>query len=103
MSVKIFIKRHIKEDKMKEALSKLNQFRLDAMGQSGYISGETLVNHYDPRSVTVVSTWKTVENWIDWQESDVRSRNEAQLEELLEQSTKYEIYDVGVLSKKQKI
>ncbi len=99
MAVKIFIKRHIKKDVMEEALSLLNRFRLAAMEQPGYISGETLVNHYDPRSVTVVSTWKTVEDWIRWQESDVRARNEAQLEELLEQSTRYEVYDVGVSPK----
>ena len=100
MTIKIFIKRHIQEDKMEGALSLLKQFRIAAMGQPGYISGETLVNHYDPRSVTVVSTWQTVEDWISWQESDVRARNEAQLDEMLEQPTKYEIYDVGVLPKK---
>ena len=102
MSVKIFIKRHIKEDKMDAALSLLNQFRLAAMEQPGYISGETLVNHYDARSVTVVSTWNSVEDWIRWQESDERAGNEAQLEELLEQATKYEVYDVGVLPDKTK-
>ena len=100
MSVKIFIKRHIKENRMGDALKMLNQFRSDAMRQPGYISGETLVNHYDPRSVTVISTWNTVEDWIAWQESDERARNEDGLEEMLEQPTKYEVYDVGVLSKK---
>lgn len=103
MTVKIFIKRHIQEDKMEGALSLLNQSRVAAMGQPGYISGETLVNHYDPRSVTVVSTWQTVEDWISWQESDERASNEAQLEEMLEQATKYEIYDVGVLPKKEHV
>ena len=102
MSVKIFIKRHIKEENMDAALSLLNQFRLAAMEQSGYISGETLVNHYDRRSVTVVSTWNSVEDWIRWQESDKRAHNEARLEEMLEQATKYEIYDVGLLSERSK-
>jgi len=100
MTVKIFIKRHIQETKIEAAFSLLNQFRMAAIGQSGYISGETLVNHYDPRSVTVVSTWQTVEDWIAWQESDERARNETQLEKMLEQPTKYEIYDIGMLSKK---
>ena len=100
MTVKIFIKRNIQEDDMEVALSLLSQFRINAMGQPGYISGETLINHYDPRSVTVVSTWQTVEDWINWQESDERARIEARLEEMLEQPTKYEVYDVGVLPKK---
>lgn len=94
MPVKILIKRYIQEHKMEAALSLLKQFRANAMEQPGYISGETLKNHYDPRSITVVSTWETVEDWISWQESDTRARREAQLEELLEQSTKYEIYDI---------
>ena len=85
---------------MEGAFSLLNQFRFAAMGQPGYISGETLVNHYDSRSITVVSTWQTVEDWISWQDSDERVRNETQLERMLEQPTKYEIYDVGVLPKK---
>ena len=100
MTVKIFIKRHVQEGDMTVALSLLSQFRITAMGRPGYISGETLVNHYDPRSVTVVSTWQTVEDWIDWQESEERARNEDRLEEMLEQPTKYEVYDVGVLPKK---
>ncbi len=100
MTVKIFIKRHIQDDKIEKALSVLKQIRLAAIGQPGYISGETLVNHYDPRSVTVVSSWQTVEDWVSWQESDVRAQNEALLEKMLEQPAKYEIYDVGVLSKK---
>jgi heme oxygenase (mycobilin-producing) len=100
MTVKIFIKRHIQEDDMDVALSLLSQFRTNAMEQPGYITGETLVNHYDPRSITVISTWQTVEDWINWQESDERARNEAQLEKMLEEPTKYEVYDVGVLHKK---
>jgi len=100
MTVKIFIKRHIREDDMEVALSLLTQFRITAMGNPGYISGETLINHYDSRSVTVVSTWQTVEDWINWQESEERARNEDRLEEMLEQPTKYEVYDVGVLPKK---
>lgn len=100
MTVKIFIKRHIQEDKIEGAHSLLNQFRSAATGQPGYISGETLVNHYDSRSVTVVSAWQSLEDWIRWQESDERASNEAQLEEMLEQPTKYEIYDVGALPKK---
>jgi hypothetical protein len=43
----------------------------------------------------VISTWQTVEDWIRWQESGVRARNEAQLEALLGQPTSYEIYNVG--------
>jgi len=95
MTVKVFIKRHIRQDKIDQALTMLNDFRSMAIRQPGYISGETLVNHYDNRSITVVSTWHSLEDWIHWQESKERETNEAQLEDLLEEPTKYEIYDVG--------
>jgi heme-degrading monooxygenase HmoA len=99
MAIKVFIKRHIKEGKTDAALALLQLFRRDALKQPGYISGETLVNHYDPRSITVVSMWQTVDDWIRWQESDERSSREAELEGLLEQPTKFEIYDLGLPSR----
>ena len=42
----------------------------------------------------VVSIWQTIEDWIRWEKSNERKATEAQLERLLEEPTKYEIYDV---------
>ena len=100
MAVKIFIKRHVKEGKVDKAYTLLNKIRSNAMNQPGYISGETLVNHYDYRSITVISTWQSVEDWINWEESDERAGNEAELESLLEEPTKFEVYDMGMSSTK---
>ncbi len=99
MTVKIFIKRHIKASKVEEAYALLNKIRSNAMNQTGYVSGETLVNHYDSRSITVISTWQSVEDWIRWEESDDRASTEAELESLLEEPTKFEVYDLGVSPK----
>jgi heme-degrading monooxygenase HmoA len=71
----------------------LNGFRKSAMGWPGYISGETLVNHYDDNCVVVVSTWAAIEDWIRWQNSEDRDRNEALIEDLLDQPTVYEVFD----------
>jgi heme oxygenase (mycobilin-producing) len=95
MAVKILIKRHFKENAAEQAGELLNNFRRDAMRQPGYISGETWHNHYDPRSITVVSTWQSVDDWIRWEESEARAANEEKLERLLEESTKFEVYDLG--------
>lgn len=96
MAVKVLIKRHFKEGKTTEVFALLLKFRHNAMNQPGYISGETLTNHYDPGSMTVISTWQTIEDWIRWQESDEREANETQLESMLEEPTKFEIYDIGM-------
>ena len=96
MAVKVFIKRNIKKGKTEDTLSLLNEVRSQALKQPGYISGETLINHYDPSNITVVSTWQTIDDWIRWQESDERSVQEDQLESLQEGPANFEIYDLGL-------
>ena len=94
MAVRIFIKRHVKEGLVEETIQMLSEFRKSAIDQPGYLSGETLANHYDTKSVTVISTWQSVEDWIRWQESSERASNEAQIENLLDRPTTYEVYDI---------
>ncbi len=98
MAVKVFIKRYVKKGKTKEAVELLKDVRSHALKQPGYISGETLINHYDPCNITVVSTWQTIDDWIRWQESDERSAKEDQLEDLQEGPANFEIYDLGLAS-----
>jgi heme-degrading monooxygenase HmoA len=95
MAIKILIKRHFLEGSTKQASALLKNFRRDAMHRSGYISGETWINHYDPCQITVVSTWQTVEEWIQWEESDERAAHEAKLTNMLKEPAQFEIYDVA--------
>ena len=95
MTVRIFIKRHCKEGQVQKTLSMLNQFRKAAMDQPGYLSGETLVSHFDSRCIVVVSTWRNVDDWINWQNSATRDRNETRMEDLLDKPTKYEVFDIS--------
>ena len=95
MAIKVLIKRHFKEGKSAEGLRLLGELRNQAMNQPGYISGETLINHYDERSVTVISTWQTIAEWIHWEESNERAACEAKLERMLEENASFEIYDLG--------
>ena len=94
MVTKVLITRLIQENKIAEVLALLKKLRIKAMNQPGYISGETLINQYDSRSIMVISIWQTLENWNSWQESEEKKANEAQLEKLLQAPAKYEIYDV---------
>lgn len=93
MAVRVFIKRHFKEGQAENGKKMLREFRKVAMGRAGYISGETLVNHYDDNCIVVVSTWADVEDWIRWQSSEERDRNESLIEELLDKPTVYEVFD----------
>lgn len=93
MAVRVFIKRHIKEGQVEKALGMLAESRKSAMNRPGHVSGETLVSHYDANCVLVVATWASVDDWIRWQNSEERDRNEARIEELLDQPTIYEVFD----------
>ena len=95
MAIKVLIKRHFKEGKSSDGLALLRKLRNQAMNQPGYISGETLINHYDDRSVTVISTWQTIVEWIHWEESNERAASEAKIEDMLEEKATFEIYDLG--------
>lgn len=93
MAVRVFIKRHFKQGQADKALDLLAEFRKSAMTQPGHVSGETLVNHYDANCAVVVSTWASIDDWIRWQNSEDRDRNEALIEELLDRPTVYEVFD----------
>ena len=99
MAIKVFIKRYVKKGNTADTLALLNEVRSQALKQPGYISGETLVNHYDPCNIMVISTWQTIEDWIRWQESDARAAKEDQLESLQEGPANFEIYDLGLASR----
>ena len=98
MAIKVFIKRYVRKDKTEDTLALLKEVRSQALKQPGYISGETLVNHYDPCNIMVVSTWQTIDDWIRWQESDERAMQEDQLESLQEGPANFEIYDLAPAS-----
>jgi pentatricopeptide repeat protein len=100
MAVKVFIKRYVKKGKTEAALELLNEVRSHALKQPGYISGETLVNHYDSCNLMVVSTWQRIDDWIRWQESDERSGKEKQLANLQEGPADFDIYDLGLPASK---
>ena len=95
MVVKVLIKRHIKEGKAKEVFTLLTKLRSHAMDQKGYICGETLMSHYDPHRVIVISTWHSIDHWFAWKENDERKANEAKIEQYLEFPTEYEEYILG--------
>jgi len=99
MAIRVLIKRYVKKGRVDQANEMMKEFRKIALNQLGYISGETLINHYDPRSIMIVSTWEKLDDWIRWEGSEERAANEAKIESLLEAPTKYEVYDIGSLKK----
>ena len=66
-----------------------------AKEQPGDISGETLINHDDPREILVISLWQSIENWLKWKNNRERKANETIFERYLEGPTEYGAYVLG--------
>ena len=98
MAVKVFIKRKIKEGQQLEASRLISRIRYGAMEQRGYISSETLTDHNDPSRVLVISMWHELEYWNAWKNSEERKKISAAFQEIVENPTEYEVYDLGMQS-----
>ena len=95
MAVKIIIIRRVPKEKASEIRPMLMQMRSLAHAQTGYISGETLVNYDDPEEYVVISTWKSLDNWNTWLADKRRQDLQAQVDQILGRETLYSIYYNG--------
>lgn len=95
MVAKIIIKRRFKEGHTPQIVALLNDIRALALSRPGYQSGETLVRIGFPNDMVVISTWRTIEEWYEWRDSQERKKYEAMLETHQEGPTEYEEYLLG--------
>ena len=95
MIAKILIKRRFKEGHAPQIVALLNEIRARALNMPGYMSGETLVKNGYPNNMTVISTWRTLEDWYRWRDSEERKKFEAMLEMYQQRPTDYDEYLLG--------
>jgi heme-degrading monooxygenase HmoA len=95
MAVKIIIVRHVVREKTTALRPLLLEMRSLANAQSGYVSGETLVNFDDPSEYLVISTWKTLKDWNVWLEDVSRRKLQAKVDEITGEETRYSVYYNG--------
>ena len=91
--IKVHIKRKVPPEKKEELQALINQLRSMTMGQPGYIAGETLQRVDQPGESLVVSKWQSVDYWQRWRDSEGRAEFQTQIDQLLGEETKYEIYE----------
>ena len=95
MPIKVLIKRQFKEGHLNEIKTMLKEVRYDAMDQAGYISSETMWDYEDPFRVVVASNWRSIENWNNWLNSEMRKSIDKKFEKFLAGVTEYEIFELG--------
>jgi heme-degrading monooxygenase HmoA len=94
MPIKVLIKRRFKEGYANEINNAIKAVRVGAMDQEGYLSSETLWDHEDPLRVVVASNWRSIENWNNWKNSDLRKSREKKFDKFLDGKTEYEIFNL---------
>jgi heme-degrading monooxygenase HmoA len=93
MSVKIFIKRVISEDKIPELTVLLKRLRSVTLTQPGYISGQTLKRLDKSNESMVISTWRSIEDWNNWIKNEKRIAIQSEIDSLIGDETEYAIYE----------
>jgi heme-degrading monooxygenase HmoA len=93
MAVKILIKRKVAKELTPQLDALLRKMRALTLNQKGYISGESFSQVDEPGVSMVISTWQTLDDWRSWTLSKERIDLQEQIDKLLGEPTKYEIFE----------
>jgi len=96
MTVKILIKRKVRDTAIAEVSKMLIQARTNALGKNGYISSETLSNCDNPNEILVLSIWRSKADWDGYREDQSRIDLEKEFEQLFDGPTEYSVYNMGL-------
>jgi len=72
----------------------LLKLRMNAMQYPGFVGAENLTHRRDSSITLTISTWERVENWVAWEKSKVREGLVKEIEPLVEDQTRIEMYDI---------
>jgi antibiotic biosynthesis monooxygenase (ABM) superfamily enzyme len=90
--IKVIVGYRVKAGKdIKPVLLKL---RMNAMQYPGFVGAENLTHRRDPSVIVAISTWEGPENWVAWEKSKVREELVKEIEPLVEDRTRVELYDI---------
>ena len=87
MAVRVIIQRWVRYGREAELRRALEQMRVEALNQPGYVSGETLRCPSDPSLWVVISTWETMADWQRWAQGPDRMEFESRIAHLVEAPT----------------
>ena len=72
----------------------LLKLRMNSMQYPGFVGAENLTHRRDASVLVSISTWEGPENWIAWEKSKVRAELIKEIEPLVEDQTRVEMYDI---------
>jgi len=90
--IKVIVERQLKNGEDIGRL--LTELDMIAVLQKGHIAGETLINVFNDREITIVSIWERLEDWKIWEISEERERIIRKIDPLLARKAQIKIYEV---------
>ncbi|MFC1742734.1 antibiotic biosynthesis monooxygenase family protein [Candidatus Riflebacteria bacterium] len=91
-AVRVVILRRVPMDKEADLKPLLIELHSHAIKQPGYSKGQKLRSVDDPEVHLVLSSWRTLEDWNKWLESEERAGIQGQIDDLLGVQTMYQVY-----------
>ena len=92
MAIKVMLRRVPNPGKWRELNDILIELRRLAIGQPGYLSGETLLSATDQGTTLVISEWTTINGWQEFASLPRRMELLDQMRPLLREPTAMEIW-----------
>jgi len=94
MAVSVIIRRTFNDtDKAVKLAPLIVKLRSLATSQPGYITGRTFRCLDCTGEFLVISTWNSIEDWNRWLHSEQRRSIQEQVDELLGETTEYQLYE----------
>ncbi len=83
--VRVVIEHRAKDkEHMRHLVEAIKETRDEASKQPGFIKGETLLDTDDSCHVIVISSWKSKDDWQNWDRSETRQNLKKNIEKNLE-------------------
>ncbi len=94
MAISVIIQRSFNDNRMAASLAPLVvKLRSLATVQPGYLTGKTFRCLDCPGEFLVISSWNSVDDWNRWFQSEQRTAIQKQIDDLLNETTQYRIYE----------
>lgn len=72
MATKLTVERRVVPGNQDELADLLRELRAAAVRQPGFISGETVIDAFNPTIFMTISTWVNIAVWQDWERNPNR-------------------------------
>jgi len=90
--IKVIVGYRVKEEMDIQPV--LLKIRANAMQYPGYVGAETLVRRKDGTIIIVITTWESVKDWREWDNSKIKKGLLQEMEGLLEDEPRITTYTV---------